>query len=95
MSKRQKVTIDDLNREERLVLCAVSDALRKKDKRVSLYISKKSVDVSVYPWSEERTAHWMDEDPAGYVCSACGCASASAYNYCPDCGARMEASGDG
>ena len=56
MSKRQKVTFKDLTENERLTLCAVAEAIGRKDKRVNIYISKKTVDVSVAPWSEEQTS---------------------------------------
>ena len=92
MSKRQKVTFDELTKRERLVLCAVAEAVTRKDKYVSVYIGKKTADVSIHPWKPERTGRWVEQpgQPRHYRCSECGWPHTTPYKYCPDCGARME-----
>lgn len=50
----------------------------------------------------ERTGHWetveyevqRGETETRYRCSECGRLEYTMANYCPDCGAMMEASGD-
>ena len=44
--------------------------------------------------SAERRGRWIEtttEDPCYYRCSECGRQTDDEYNYCPNCGARMEA----
>ena len=108
MSKHEKVSLYDLTRQERMVLTAVSEAMRKDGRSISVDIGKKRCYVSVYPWSEERTeqlAKWIDDggiptgNPGEYTCtwkcSNCGKIFTEKTAYCPGCGARMEVSGDG
>ena len=103
MSKRQKISFYDLSRQERIVLSAVNEAMRQKDRSISVNIGKKRCYVSVHPWSEERTkqiAKWINDgaiptdNPGEYVaawkCSNCGKISTSKTVYCPSCGAKME-----
>ena len=43
--------------------------------------------------SAERRGRWIEtttEDPCYYRCSECGRQTDDEYNYCPNCGARME-----
>ena len=107
MSKRQKISFYDLSRKERIVLSAVSEAMRQKDRSIRVDIGKKRCYVSVHPWHEERTeqiAEWINDgaiptgSPGEYVaawkCSNCGKIITAKTAYCPDCGARMEVSGD-
>ena len=41
--------------------------------------------------SAERHGHWIytPTNPLGYVCSECG-KTMCRFNYCPNCGAKME-----
>ena len=48
---------------------------------------------SVYP--KQKTGHWIDKDVRGSIesyCSVCGDSVDTIYhyNYCPNCGAKME-----
>ena len=94
MSKREKISFYDLSRQERIVLSAVSEAMRQKDRSISVDIGKKRCYVSVHPWSEERTGHWTETEPGFYECSACRNTQIDKTDFCPDCGARMEVSGN-
>lgn len=46
---------------------------------------------TIDPESLRPTAHWISDSggSANVVCSACNAISFSAYNFCPECGARM------
>jgi len=98
VSKREKVSLYDLSRQERMLLTAVSEAMRKDGRSISVDIGKKRCYVNVHPWSEERTGHWEtaeDEVQRGetdcyYRCSECGEHMYGRTRYCPECGARME-----
>ena len=39
---------------------------------------------------ESKTGHWIDEF-GGCECSECGCLEGGYSDYCPNCGAKMEA----
>ena len=103
MSKHKKVSFYDLSRQERMLLTAVSEAMRKDGRSISVDIGKKRCYVSVHPWCEERTertAKWINDggmptgNPGEYVaawkCSNCGRIFTAKTAYCPRCGARME-----
>lgn len=40
--------------------------------------------------SAEKTAEWIEYDEYKYVCSNCHNSMMDMWNYCPNCGARME-----
>ena len=42
----------------------------------------------------ERTGHWTETEPGFYECSACRNTQIDKTDFCPDCGARMEVSGE-
>lgn len=42
----------------------------------------------------ERTGHWTEPETGFYECSACRNTQMDKTDFCPDCGARMEVSGD-
>ena len=37
-----------------------------------------------------KTGKWFDKGSLSCRCSECGCKSPKEYNYCPNCGAKME-----
>ena len=103
MSKRKEtVTINELTKSEKVTLWLAPEALKRTDKHVSVYVHKNSIDISIHPWSEERSGRWIaryaptgnpGEYCAEYRCSVCGERNTKSA-YCPNCGARMEVSGD-
>lgn len=46
---------------------------------------------TIDPESLRPTAHWISDSggSANVVCSACNAISFAAYNFCPECGAKM------
>ncbi len=42
------------------------------------------------PAASVRHGQWYDKGSLSCRCSCCGCKSNKEYNYCPNCGARME-----
>lgn len=96
---------DDLIRRGDAII-AVRDILRKYTPLAvrAMYAVRDIRSIpSVQP--EHKTGHWklLDNDPEqnAYECSACGNAfvlidgtpKENNYNYCPNCGARMEPEG--
>ena len=74
----------------------IYEAMEKKDRYVSLYISDYGMTVNIYP-IEENKAHWIDiatddsntYDDDTYVCSNCREVADEATHYCPYCGEQM------
>lgn len=72
----------------------IDDAMEKKDRSVSLYISEHSVSVTVTPLDDEPI-HWishLDDDlyrAHPFECSNCHHCSSSVSVYCSDCGEQM------
>ena len=67
-----------------------------KNERESVYYTSaiyNAVDAIEALPSAERRGRWIEtttEDPCYYRCSECGRQTDDEYNYCPNCGARME-----
>jgi len=51
---------------------------------------------TIDPESLRPTAHWISDGggSANVVCSACNAISFAAYNFCPECGAKMVSAND-
>ena len=50
-----------------------------------------------WEWNESIKTEDMDGwfiDEQGYVCSECGFIGVDNFNYCPNCGSRMDLDGD-
>ena len=95
MSKRQKISFYDLSRQERMVLTAVSEAMRKDGRSISVDIGKKRCYVNVHPWEPQAESVWKKITVSGvYECQNCGqnvmTGDIEAYKYCHGCGARMK-----
>lgn len=66
-----------------------------------LYIEKAFAALPAVDAVEVRHGQWrfddFDGDGLDYTCSRCGLCSVEAYDYCPNCGARMDGQrrGDG
>lgn len=69
----------------------IDDAMEKRDRTVSIFISAENnaVSVNVYPVNHDEV-YWK-ADPDGLICTNCGFQdqSYSKYTYCPDCGELM------
>ena len=100
MSKRQKISFYDLSQQERIVLSAVSEAMRKDGRSISVDIGKKRCYVNVHPWElEPSKSMWKRITVSGvWECQNCYqnvmTSDIEAYKYCHGCGARMEVTTD-
>lgn len=70
----------------------IDEAMAKKDRSVSLYISEHGVSVTVTPLDEP--AHWIERETCDfgrfpYECSNCHHFSSHMSPYCPICGEQM------
>lgn len=67
----------------------IDDAMEKKDRSVSLYISEHGVSVTVTPLDEPTK--WEETGNSNYPiqCSNCGVSQKYATSYCPECGEQM------
>lgn len=67
-------------------ICCAQDIVKTKSKIQWL----KSFPI-IDPESLRPTAHWITDSggSTNVACSACNAISFAAYNFCPECGARM------
>ena len=67
------------------------------DDVLAIIADEKTVDaVEVVHGRWEHKKHKLFGNTYDYVCSVCGCDYALAeYNYCPNCGAKMDGDGNG
>lgn len=85
-----KVNVTSILSEEDTIAAAIDDGI---DTAISVLSTMPDADVEPI-----RHGEWiMKPDPYGFfgeipVCSACGCTTKmrETYNYCPNCGAKME-----
>lgn len=71
----------------------IDDAMEKRDRTVSIYISHGCMTVNVTPYEKEEPARWMlrqKGDGYPYECSACGVEAKYPWSYCPHCGEQMK-----
>lgn len=76
---------DYIKREDALIECANSTGLTMAHFRL---LSIPSADVAPV-----RHGRW-DSDMSGAWCSVCGEYSEGEWNYCPNCGAKMDGEND-
>lgn len=78
------------------------DSRNKDAENYEAEIAELKAKIEVMREASERTGHWetveyevqRGETEIRYRCSECGRLQYTMTNYCPDCGAMMEASGD-
>ena len=69
----------------------IDDAMEKKDRSVTIFISKDATTVSVYPY-EDKPREWVPrEDTMGYLCPECNVWQKHPTNYCSNCGEKLKA----
>ena len=48
--------------------------------------------INALPSADRPQGEWIEDEQFGtFICTNCGAHGAYSYNYCPNCGARMEA----
>jgi hypothetical protein len=76
----------------------IDEAMAKKDRYVTIFISDKATSVNVYPTGDEPMwiyapleLNWdtADKNRDRYRCSECGKIFESPFPYCPICGEKM------
>ena len=84
-----------------MIKSIIDEAMEKKDRSVTVYISGDSMHVSVYPLDEDRP-RWIDPMKnkradvkdrlyiSHWLCSCCGASSTYRSRYCPTCGEALK-----
>ena len=71
----------------------IDDAMEKKDRYVTIFISKEGTTINVHPY-EDKESKWIYHDPNEsnyhFECSECGSISEFATPYCPVCGEKLK-----
>ena len=71
------------------------DATPEEIELIDKYIKSISNPIGVDFWDleqEPKTGHWIYKPMEGQFCSICDEQSVWKFNYCPNCGAKMEVS---
>lgn len=69
------------------VLKLMNDAIRSKDRQVSIFVRGEVMNISITPYEEEEPK-WIKRARNIYECSACGQVSEYPISYCTYCGER-------
>lgn len=71
-----------------MIKSIIDEAMEKRDRTVTVYISGESMHVSVTPLGEDEP-RWIPKD-GGYVCSTCGQWDHHPTRYCRLCGEALK-----
>lgn len=67
----------------------IDDAMEKKDRSVTIFITKDATTVSVYPY-EDKPLEWTKNKGGTHTCPSCGEYQDFMTPYCPYCGEKLK-----
>ena len=71
-----------------MIKSIIDEAMEKRDRTVSVFISGENMHVTVAPLGEDEP-RWIPKE-GGYLCSVCGRWQGDASRYCCDCGEALK-----
>lgn len=76
------------------ILALIDDAMEKKDREVTIFISKDHTHITVTPHTDNKPRwihHQLDRCRYKFECSECGAYENHMSSYCPHCGEKLAA----
>lgn len=67
----------------------IDEAMEKRDRVVSVFISPSGTSVRVEPLTTDKPRWIYNKQNGNYICPECGRSSIARYMFCPNCGEQM------